>query len=92
MLEVARKPLSPDPLRAERYPELKVMLLSERVHDAEIRQAADELMAMEFDILLSTDSTAESAERQEALTPVMGHYPGLQRRIGARIRKLRGGP
>ena len=88
MVEVAKRPRTAEQLSVDRYPELRVMMMSERVQDDGIRDAADQLMAIEADILLSMDPNTDSAQRQEALSSAMSLYPDLQRRIGTRIRAL----
>ncbi len=88
MLEVANRPGSTESLRDDRFPELRVMMLTERVRDDDIRKEADALMAAETEVLLSMDPRAGVRERLEALSPTMSLYPGLQRSIGARIREL----
>ena len=88
MIEVANRPRTAEPVSVDRYPELRVMMMSERVQHVGIRQAADELMAIEADILLSMDPDTDLAQRQEALSPAMSLYPDLQRQIGTRIRAL----
>jgi len=75
--------------QADRYPELRILMLAERVRDDSLRIAIDALVAGEGNVLTSFDpSVADLRELGRRLTPVMSTYPDIQHRIGARLREL----
>lgn len=88
MLDLARSPTSASSPSTKRYPELRILMLTERVRDAEVRAAIDALVESEGQVVISLDPSADREQRQRLLAPVMRLYPDVQHKIGARIREL----